>query len=115
MATPHRVVDSIANGIANGAEGLINAGANALKDAGHAIMSGLDKPFTAVTKREGPHHIIGRAADGAVETVQRGVDEGIIGSAKRAGEGIMSALDHPPEQVGLPPDLEGDFLRKGGR
>lgn len=106
MATPHRVVDSLANGVAGGAKSLVDAGLNALKGAGETIMGGLDKPFAAVTGKEGPHRIVDRLADGAAGTIQNVVDSGIIGSAQHAGETIMKALDHPPEQVGIPPDIE---------
>lgn len=106
MATPHRVLDSIADGIADGAKGLIMAGSNAMKGAGSAIMSGLDKPFAAVTGKEGPHRMVDRLANGAVDTATNFVDQGVIGGVQAAGETLMKALDHPPEQVGLPPDIE---------
>lgn len=106
MATPHRVVDSIANGIAGGATGLINAAASAVKSAGSAIMTGLDKPFQTVTNKEGPHRIADRLANGAVDTVTNFVTGGVIGGAKSAGETVMKALDHPPQQTGIPPDIE---------
>jgi phage-related protein len=116
MATPHRVIDSVANGIANGAQGIFDGAANALKGAGNAIMNGLDKPFEAVSGgREGPHHIAGRLADGVVNTAQNVVDQGVIGSAKKAGETVMRALDQPPEQIGLPPDLDKGIGFKLGR
>lgn len=106
MATPHRVVDSVADGIAGGAKGLIMAASSALKGAGGAIMSGLDKPFSAVTGKEGPHRMIDRLANGAVDTVTNFVDNGLIGGAQSAGESVMKALDQPPEQIGIPPDIE---------
>ena len=53
MATPHRVVDSVANGVADGAQGISDGILGALRNAGSAIMSGLDKPFMAVTGKEG--------------------------------------------------------------
>lgn len=106
MATPHRVVDSIADGIVDGAKSLFDAGANALKGAGETIMGGLDKPFAAFTGKEGPHRIIDRFADGALDAVTNFVDSGIIESTKKAGEAVMRALDHPPEQIGIPPDIE---------
>lgn len=105
MATPHRVVDSIANGVANGATGLISAGANAVKGAAESVMKALDTPFTQVTGKEGPHRIIDRAADGAVDAAVNLIDAGAIGTAKKVGEGVMKALDQPPEQIGIPPEL----------
>lgn len=106
MATPHRVLDSIADGVASGAQGLFDAGVNALKGAGKSVMNALDKPFAAVTGKEGPHRIVDRFADGVANTAENVVDNGIIGSAEMAGEAIMKALDQPPEQIGIPPDLE---------
>jgi len=105
MATPHRVVDSIANGVANGVTGLISAGANAVKGAAETVMKALDTPFTQVTGKEGPHRIIDRAADGAVDAAVNLIDAGAIGTAKKVGEGVMKALDQPPEQIGIPPEL----------
>lgn len=106
MATPHRVVDSIADGIADGIKGLFDAGASAAKSAGETIMGGLDKPFAAFTGKEGPHRIVDWFADGALDTVTGFVDNGVIAGAKNAGEAVMKALDHPPEQIGIPPDIE---------
>lgn len=106
MATPHRVVDSIADGIAGGAKGLIMAASNAAKGAGGAIMTGLDKPFAAITGKEGPHRIVDRLANGAVDTVTNFVDGGVIGGMQSAGETLMKAMDQPPEQIGVPPDIE---------
>ena len=106
MATPHRVVDSIADGIAEGAKSLVDSGLNAFRGAGETIMGGLDKPFAAITGKEGPHRILDRFADGALDTVTNFIDSGIIESAKKAGEAVMKALDHPPEQIGIPPDID---------
>lgn len=106
MATPHRVVDSIFDGIASGAKGLISAGSSAVKGAGSSLMNALDKPFAAITGKEGPHRIVDRAANGAADTVTNFVDDGIIGGMQSAGESLMRALDQPPEQIGLPPDIE---------
>lgn len=106
MATPHRVLDSIADGVVDGVKSLFDAGASAFKSAGETIMGGLDKPFAAITGKEGPHRIVDRLADGALNTVTGFVDNGIIAGAKNAGEAVMKALDHPPEQIGIPPDIE---------
>ena len=107
MPAPHRVVDGIADGLVDAADGLGRSLTGAVQGAGEQIMSALDKPFTAVTNKEGPHRIIDRLADGAVDTVNNIASEGIIASAKKAGEAVMSALDQPVEQVGIPPKLEG--------
>ena len=110
MPTPHRIIDSIADGIIDGANSLGNSALGAVKGAGEAIMRGLDAPFTGITGKEGPHRIIDRAIDGGVDAIGS-FGNGVTGSIKTAGEGIMSALDHPPEQIGIPPDL-GKFPGK---
>lgn len=103
--TPHRIVDGIAKGIAGGARNFITAAASGVKGAGEAIMRGLDGPFTQVTGKEGPHRIADRLADGAIDAGVHFLDSGIIGTAEKAGEAIMRALDHFPEQTGLPPKI----------
>lgn len=105
--TPHRVVDSFANGVANGAKGLFDAVVNAAKGAGETVMKALDTPFSQVTGKEGPHRIIDRALDGATDAYTNFIDTGVIGTAKKVGEGLMKALDQPPEQIGIPPALGG--------
>lgn len=103
--TPHRVVDEIAGGIVGGVQGLVDSAAGAVKGAGKRIMTALDRPFTAVTGKEGPHRIVDRLADGAIETGMNFVDQGVFGTVKKGGETIMRALDHLPEQTGIPPKL----------
>lgn len=113
--TPHRVVDNIANGIADGAKGLIDAGVNAAKGAAEAVMKALDTPFTQVTGKEGPHRMLDRAADGAVDAGVNFIETAVIGTAEKVGEGLMKALDHPTEQVGIPPELGKFQLFKKGK
>lgn len=115
MATPHRVVDSIADGIANGARGLINSAAAALKGAGSTIVGAVDKPFRSITGKEGPLMMADRLANGAVDTATDFVDGGIIGGMQSAGKTVMKALDHPPEQIGIPPDIEKFGFLKGSK
>jgi len=105
LATPHRVLDSVANGVANGATGLISSALGAVQSVGETVMKALDTPFTQVTGKEGPHRIIDRAADGAVDAGRNFIEVGVIGTAKKVGEGVMKALDQPPEQIGIPPEL----------
>lgn len=100
MEGPHRSIDAIANGVADGVRGFMDAAAGAVKNAGKTLMGALDKPFAQVTGKEGPHRIIDRAADGVVDAGTNFIDQGVIGTAKKAGEGIMRALDQPIEQVG---------------
>lgn len=95
----HRAVDNILDGFANGASGFVSSIANAVKGVGKSVMSGLDKPFTDLTGREGPHRILDRAADNLIDAGVNFLNDGVIGSAKIAGEGVMKAMDHPIEQV----------------
>ena len=106
MATPHRVVDGLVTGLADGAKCVGDGVAGAVKDAGGKLMGGLDKPFADVTKKEGPHRIIDRLLNGTLDAAS-GVGDGIIGAAETFGQGIMKALDQPAEQTGIPPDFEG--------
>lgn len=115
MATPHRVVDSIADGIANGAKGLIRAAAVAVKGAGSSIVSAVDKPFRSITGKEGPIMMADRFANGAVDTATDFAENGVIGGMQAAGKTVMKALDHPSEQIGVPPDIEKMGLLKGGK
>ncbi len=97
---PHMMVDSIAEGLIGGVNGFGNAAVNAIKGVGKAVMGGLDKPFAAVAAgREGPHRIADRLADGAVDSVTNFASNGVIGSIKIVGKGVMSALDQPLEQL----------------
>jgi hypothetical protein len=98
--TPHRLVDSVVDGLADGASGLGNSAASAIKTAGEAIMGGLDKPFEAIGGgREGPHRLIDRAAKGIIEAGVNALDKGLLGTAKMTGEAAMKALDQPLEQI----------------
>lgn len=97
----HRIIDSVMDGFANGATGLVNGVAGAVKGVGKSVMTGLDKPFTGLTGREGPHRMVDRAADGFINSGTNFIDNGVIGSARTFGKGIMSALDHPLQQLGL--------------
>lgn len=84
QGTPHRLVAGVLNGVIDG-----------LKGAGASIMGGLDKPPTSLGGPQGVHHIPGRFADGVAESTRVGF------------EGMWKALDQPPEQFGIPPDLGG--------
>jgi len=96
----HRIVDDVLDGLADGAQGLVSSIAGAVRGVGESVMGALDKPFSALLPgKEGPHRIIDRAADGIVSAGVNAVNQGLIGSARIAGEGIMKALDHPLEQI----------------
>jgi hypothetical protein len=95
----HRAIDNILDGLANGATSLVNSISGAIRGVGKSVMGGLDKPFTDLTGKQGPHRIIDRAADGAINAGVNFVDNGIIGTARTLGKGVMSSLDHPLEQL----------------
>ena len=115
MATPHRVVDNIADGLVDGANGLGQSAASAIKGAGETVMRGLDGPFTGITGKEGPHRVLDRFADGTIDAISH-FGSNIIDSVKMQGEAVMRALDHPADQFGIPPDLSkfSGKLFKGG-
>lgn len=103
----HRMVDNVVDGIANGASGFVSSTANAVKGVGKSMMSGLDGPFQELTGRQGPHRIIDRAADAFVDSGVNFLNQGVIGSARTLGKGVMSALDQPLEQI------DGEMKGKG--
>ena len=99
MEGPHRVIENILDGVANGINGLGSGVVGAVKGVGESVMSALDKPFTGVTGMQGPHRAIDHVAKGAIDAGVNFASQGVIGSAKIAGKGLMEALDHPLEQV----------------
>jgi hypothetical protein len=103
--TPHRVLDNICGGIVGAAEGLLRSGVNAVKGAGKEVIRALDTPVRDITGKEGPINMVDRVADGIVDAGENFVENGIVNTAKTAKEGVMRALDHPPEQIGFPPKL----------
>jgi len=102
---PHRIVDGIATGLIDSVRGVGNSVTGSVKGAGEKIMRALDEPFSAVTDKEGPHRVAHRLANGLIDAGVNFVDKGIVGSTKMAGEAVMRALDHVPEQTGIPPQL----------
>lgn len=105
---PHRVVGGVADSLASGIRGIGNGLAGTVKGLGSQVMGALDKPFAAVTKKEGPHRVIDRLVNGTVGAGVNAVDSGVMGSLQSEGEAIMKALDQPAEQTGIPPDI-GSF------
>jgi len=103
--TPHRVVNDIATGFINAVRGTGNSVVSSLKGGGEGIMRALDGPFTSITGKEGPHRIVGILANGAIDAGVNFVDKGLIGTLEIGGRTIMEALDHLPEQTGIPPKL----------
>lgn len=111
MAAPHREVDNVMKGIANGATGLVHAIAGGITGAGGTVSQALDVPFKKITGKEGPHNVVDRLLDGAMDTVVN-VPVAGVKTLEIAGEGICRALDHPVEQLGIPPALEGGMMGK---
>lgn len=103
--SPHRAVGRIVDTIVGSVRSLGNSLVGAVKGAGHGVVNGLDAPFTAITGKEGPLHIVDRLADGAIDAGVNFVDSGVVGSVQKAGEGVMEALDWLPEQTGIPPKI----------
>lgn len=97
----HRAVDNVLDGVANGATGVVNSIAGAFRGAGASIMGGLDKPFSDLTGKQGPHRMIDRAANGVLNAGTNFFNNGVVGSMRTAGKGVMAALDHPLEQLGM--------------
>jgi len=97
----HRVVANILDGMADAVTGFVNQVALTIKTPGEAVMRGLDKPFTEVTGKEGPHRVVDIVADGAIDAGVNFINQGVVGSAKRFGDAVMTALDQPLEQTGV--------------
>ncbi len=98
MEAPHRVIDGMLDKVASGATGLVNSVGGTIRSTGAQITDALDKPFEMVGI-QGPHHMVDRALNGMGGAITDFVDNGVIGSARAAGKGVMSALDHPIEQL----------------
>lgn len=107
MAAPHRVVDEVVQGIADGVNKFGDSLHGAVTGAGESIMSALDTPFKDITGKVGPHRIIDSALDGVADATRNAVSNGALGSLKIAGEGLMKGLDNPAQQLGFPPDNFG--------
>jgi hypothetical protein len=103
MPAPHRIIDGVVNGIADGVNKLGNSLLGTVTSAGHEVMNALDKPVAQVTKKQGPHRAVDKALDGAAAALQNVGQSGVVGSLKTVGEGVMKALDHPVDQFGIPP------------
>ena len=112
MPTPHRVVHDVAAGVSSGVTGVVKSIQGGLKSAGHTVAEGMDKPFMAVTGKHGPHNMVGRALDGAIDAAANFPTDGVIKSLQIAGESICHALDQPVEEIGIPPDMKGLSLPK---
>lgn len=96
---PHRAVDSLLDGVADSAKGVVTSVIGGLRGAGEGVAEALDKPFKEVTGREGPHRMVDAVLDGYADAMQNNINNGVIESLKKLGEGIAKALDHPLEQL----------------
>jgi phage-related protein len=99
MESPNNVVNGVLDGLANGVKGAVNGVLGAFQGVGKTVVNGLDKPFYAITKKQGPLHIVDRAADGVKNGTENFIDNGIIGSLQDVGHGINNALQHPIDQI----------------
>ncbi len=99
MERPHRMVGVVVDGIAGGVSGVGNGLVNSAKGIGSQVMGALDKPFTMVTHKQGPHHIVGRLVDGTLDAGANVADKGILGSVREEGAAIMRALDQPFDAI----------------
>lgn len=100
---PHRMVDQVADGLANAAAGLVGGLGGAVKGVGKSVMSGLDQPLRAMDVTEGPHRVADPVLDGIVDAAMNFPNSGIIGSLKIVGKGIMRGLDQPVKQISAGP------------
>lgn len=97
----HRVAANIMDGLADAVTGFVNQVATTIKTPGEAVMKGLDKPFTEITGKEGPHRVVDIVADGAIDAGVNFINQGVVGSARKFGDAVMAALDQPLQQTGL--------------
>ena len=103
--TPHRIVDSVLDSVANGAKGLVTGLSGAVMSAGEGIQSGLDQPWKSVGGPEQPLRVVDRLLDGAIHAGVNAVNQGVIETVKQGGEAVQGALDHPVDNFGIPPAL----------
>lgn len=106
--TPHGIVDGIADGVAGGAKALVSSVASGLRGVGGSLQTALDAPFNAIGAPEQPLRVADRALNGFVAGAANAISQGTIGSLQTTGKGIVNALNHPVEQLGIPPAL-GDM------
>ena len=103
--TPHRMVDQLVNGLVGGAQGIVSGVGGGLTGAGEMVQRGLDTPWKALNGPEQPLRAVDRLLDGTVAAMTGAVNQGFLGSLKAEGAAIQSALDHPSQQIGVPPAL----------
>ena len=106
QGTPHRILDGVLDGLADGAKGLVSTMAGGLKGVGGAIQDALDEAPKALGGPESVARIPDRILNGQVDAVVQAVNQGGIGALQTAGEGIQQGLDKPVEQFGIPPPFE---------
>ena len=109
--TPHQVVDNVLDGIVGGAQGIVSGVSGGLASAGGMIQSGLDAPWKAMNGPEQPLRAVDRLLDGSLQAMTHAINQGVLGALKQEGSAVQSALDHPSQQLGIPPGLGG----RGGR
>ena len=109
QGTPHRVVDQILGGLVGGAQGVVQGIGGGLTGAGEMVQRGLDQPWKQLNGPEQPLRALDRLLDGTVAAATNSLNQGLLGTLKAEGEAIQSALDHPSQQVGIPPGLGGNM------
>ena len=113
--TPHRMVDNILNSVTGGAQGLVSGVTGGLTGAGEMVQQGLDAPFKALGIGEHPLRALDRLLDGSIRAAEHSINQGVIGTVRKEGEAVQSALDHPSEQFGIPPKLGAGMSQGFGR
>ena len=111
QGTPHRVVDQVLDGLVGGAQGVVSGIGGGLTGAGEMVQRGLDQPWKMMNGPEQPMRAVDRLLDGTVHAATVAINQGVLGSLKAEGEAVQSALDHPSQQVGIPPGLGGTLAR----
>lgn len=112
MATPHRFVSNLLDGLVSAAEGVGTTVNQGLQSVGGGIQRGLDTPFQAFGGPEQPLRIADRILDGTLGAIDHAANRGGFDSLKMAGEALARGLDHPSEQFGIPPEIGGGGMRE---
>lgn len=99
---PHKDVGAMVDNVAGTAESTIRSLASTVKGMGSQLMSTLDEPVKAITKKPGPHRMVDNVLDGGVDAGVNMMTNGMIGSARIVGHSVMNAMDNPFEQLQNP-------------
>ena len=111
QGTPHEVVDNVLDGIVGGAQGIVSGISGGLASAGGMVQSGLDAPWKAMNGPEQPLRAVDRLLNGSLQAGTHAINQGVLGALKEEGSAVQAALDHPSQQLGIPPRLGGGMGR----